>query len=352
MMGMFGRTHARESHLDDVVDVTAGIVADEEGEAEAFVSGRGREATQPFHIPPRGWKDIAFRLKDEWGEDHVTLSGAGVAFYGFLALIPALAALVSILGLVTQGRGDATEVINDLFGALPESAQEELSKQLDAIASSSSSSLSLGLVIGLLLSFWSASAAVGQLLTAINIAYDEDETRSWFVKRAMAIGITVGALVFIAGAVFTVVAFPELIDRTGLGVGTRRLLNILIWPVLAIGFGAALTILYRIAPDRRHARWRWVTPGSVFAVLSWVVVTLGFRLYVSNFGSYNETYGSIAAIIVILLWLWLTAVIVLLGAEINAEIEHQTAHDTTVGADRPLGLRGAAKADSLGALRD
>lgn len=346
---MFGRPRHHEPHLDDVVDVTAGIVADEEGEAEAYVAGRGREATHPHHIPARGWKDIVLRLRHEWGADHITLSAAGVAFYGFLALIPALAALVSILGLASQER-DATEVINDLFGALPETAQEELSKQLEAIASTSSSSLSVGLVIGLLLSFWSASAAVGQLLTAINIAYDEDETRSWFVKRGMAVAITVGALVFIAVAVFSVVAFPEVISRTGLGVGTRRVLNILIWPVLAVGFGIALGILYRIAPDRRHARWRWIAPGSVFAVLAWIAVTLGFRLYVSNFGSYNETYGSIAAVIVILLWLWLTAVIVLLGAEINAEIEHQTAVDTTIGASRPIGRRGAAKADSLGEI--
>jgi membrane protein len=152
--------------------------------------------------------------------------------------------------------------------------------------------------------------------------------------------------------VFVVVGFPELISRTGFGVGTRRLLNILIWPGLALSFGAALAILYRIAPDRSAARWKWVSVGSIFAVVAWVVVTLGFRLYVTWFGSYNETYGSLGAGVVILLWLWLTAVIVLLGAEINAEIEHQTEHDTTVGGAQPMGLRGAVKADTLGKLRD
>ncbi len=336
----------------NVVDVTADLAADAPGGPTApdTVVGRGRDAEHPFQIPRHGWKDIAFRVKDEWGDDHVGLSAAAVAFYSFLALIPALAALVSILGLVARGR-NPEEVITDLFGALPEEARSLLTDQLDTISSQSSGSLSFGLIIGVALSLWTASGAIGQLVNTINIAYDEEETRSWFHRKAMALGLTLGAIVFVAVAVFVVVAFPELISRTGFGVGTRRLLNILIWPGLALSFGCALALLYRIAPDRSAAHWKWVSVGSIFAVLAWVAVTLGFRFYVSSFGSYNETYGSLAAVVVILLWLWLTAVIVLLGAEINAEIEHQTEVDTTVGGDQPIGRRGAVKADTLGKLR-
>ena len=257
---------------------------------------------------------------------------------------------MSILGLFARAR-DANEVIDDLFGALPTDARNLLSGQLEAIAEQSSGSLSFGVAIGVVLSIWTASGAIGQLVNTINIAYDEEETRSWFYRKALALALTLGAVVFVALSVFVVVGFPALIDETGLGIGTRRLLNILIWPFLALAFGAALALLYRIAPDRSAAHWKWVSVGSVFAIVAWVLVTLGFRVYVSRFSSYNETYGSLSAVVVILLWLWLTAVIVLLGAEINAEIEHQTEFDTTVGGEQPIGQRGAVKADTLGTAR-
>jgi len=333
----------------DVVDVTAGLAA--AGVAVSTDEDRGRGAKSPFQIPKRGWKDILLRVKDEWGDDNVGLSAAAVAFYAFLALIPALAAMVSILGLVAQGQ-DVTKLINDLFGALPGEAESLIKGQLEAISEQSSSSLSFGLLIGIALSIWSASGAVGQLMNTINIAYDEEETRSWFFRKGLALLLTLGGILFAATAIFAVIGLPILIERTGLGIGTRRLLNILIWPGLAIMFGIALAVLYRLSPDRRDAHWKWVTVGSMFAIAAWVVVTLGFRLYVSTFGSYNETYGSLSAVVVMLLWLWLTSIIILLGAEINAETEHQTARDTTVGGDQPMGQRGAVKADTLGKASD
>ena len=216
---------------------------------------------------------------------------------------------------------------------------------------SSSQSLSFGLAIGVLLSFWSASTAVGHLLTAINVAYDEHDTRPWYRKRAIALAVTVGAVVFVAAAVFSVVVLPELISRTGLGVDVQRWLRWAIWPGLAIGFGFSLAVLYRIAPDRQAPRWRWVSVGSVAAVLAWLALTFGFRVYVANFASYNETYGSLSAVVVLMLWLWFTAVIVLVGAELNAEAEHQTAIDTTIGPVQPIGERRAVKADSIGPAR-
>jgi membrane protein len=339
----------REPSSKDVVDVTASLFERDVDQVRA--DEHGRNATNPFRITFAGWKDIAVRVKDEWGDDHVGIAAAAVAFYSFLALIPALAAVVSILGLVAQG-DDPARVIDDLFGALPADARDVLVTQLDEISGQSSGTLSFGLVLGLVLSIWSASGAVGQLINTINIAYDEDETRSWQARKGVSLLLTFGATVYVAIAVFMVTALPAIIDASPLGVGTRRLLGVLIWPGLALTFLVALALLYRFAPDRSPARWRWVSVGSVFAVLGWIVVTLGFRLYVVWFGSYNETYGSLAGAVVALLWLWLTAVVVLLGAEINAEMEHQTARDTTVGGDQPMGSRGAIKADTLGELRD
>lgn len=339
----------REPSSRDVVDVTASLFERDVDQVRAGAHGRG--ATNPFRITFAGWKDIAVRVKDEWGDDHVGIAAAAVAFYSFLALIPALAALVSILGLVARG-DDPAQVIDDLFGALPPEARELLTTQLDEISGQSSGTLSFGLVLGLVLSIWSASGAVGQLINTINIAYDEDETRSWQARKGVSLLLTLGAIVYVASAVFVVTALPDIIDSSPLGVGTRRLLGMLIWPGLALSFLLALALLYRFAPDRSPARWRWVSFGSVFAVLGWIAVTVGFRMYVVWFGSYNETYGSLAGAVVALLWLWLTAVVVLLGAEINAEIEHQTARDTTIGGDQPMGSRGAIKADTLGDLRD
>ena len=336
--------------LHDVVDVVGPVATDTVGWTPG-PDDRGRNAEHPGQIPWTGWKDIAFRVKDEWGDDHVGMAAAAVAFYSFLALIPALAALVSILGLVAQG-DDVARLVEDLFGQLPGDAKSLIDDQLRSIADQSSGSLSFGLILSVVLSIWSASGAIGQFIKTINIAYDEEETRSWFFRKGLALGLTVGAVLFVATAVFAVIALPTIIDDTGLGFGMRRLLNILIWPALAVMFGVALAVLYRVAPDRSAAHWTWVTLGSLFSIVAWVIVTLGFRLYVSSFGSYNETYGSLSAVVVMLLWLWLTAIIVLLGAEINAETEHQTARDTTVGGEQPIGRRGAVKADTVGEIRD
>ena len=332
----------------DLVDVTAEMVEDDVDHVRG--TEHGRDAVHPWQIPRRGWADIGLRVKDEWGDDHVGMAAAAVAFYSFLAMIPALAALISILGLVAQ-TDSAESVIGQLFGPLPQDAQAVLTDQLDKISRQSSGSLSFGIVIGVALSIWTASGAIGQFINTINIAYDEEETRSWFRRKGISLLLTFGAILYVAFAVFLVIALPRIIEASPLQFGVQRLISIAIWPALAISFILALAVLYRVAPDRNAARWRWVSVGSIFAVGSWILVTVGFQFYVNNFGSYNETYGSLAGVIVILLWLWLTAVLVLLGAEINAEMEHQTARDTTIGGDQPMGRRGAVKADTLGELR-
>ena len=309
--------------------------------------GRGRQAERPGHIPLRGWKDILYRTRQEIKNDHTSLSAAGVAFFGFLAVVPALAALVSIYGLFA----DPAEVerrVTDLFGALPEEARALLTSQLHSVVDQSSGALGLSVLVGIALSLWSASSGMGHLIEAINVAYDEPETRGMIRKRGLALLFTVGAVIFVVVAVGVIGVLPAALDAMGLASGLRWVINLLLWPLLAVGFVAALALLYRYGPDRDEPRWRWVSGGSIVAVVIWLLASLAFRFYTANFGSYNETYGSLAAVVVLLLWLYLTAFVVLIGAQINSEMEHQTAVDTTEGPSRPLGERDAVMADTIG----
>jgi membrane protein len=311
----------------------------------------GRHARTPSDIPRRGWKDVLTRVRAEMQDDHTTLMAAGVAFYGFLALVPALAATIAIVGLVTTS-SRAEELVDDLFGALPSDAQALLSDQLSSLAGRSGGALSVTLVVSILLSLWAASSGMSNLVEAVNAAYDEDQDRGFVKKRAVALGFTLGAIAFVVVAGFLIGAVPAILRSLDLPGAARWLLTIATWLVLGLMLMAALAVLYRKGPDRDDADWRWVTWGSVVAVVLWVLGSIGFQVYVANFGSYNETYGSLAAIVVLLMWLWISALAVLVGAEVNAEIEHQTAEDTTTGEDRPIGTRGAEMADTIGEPAD
>ena len=314
-------------------------------------SDRGRDAEAPSEIPARGWKDVALRVKDEVADDHMVLAAAGVAFFGFLAVIPALAALVSIAGLVTSP-ADAADRVESLFGGLPAEAKELLSNQLESMAGQSSGSLSLGLIVAIALSLWSASAGMGHLIEGINLAYDEHDDRNVVVRKARALLLTLGAIVFLVAAVVGLAALPALLDATALPSWLQAVLQVVFWPALMIGFGVGLAILYRFGPDRDEPEWRWVSWGVVIAVVLWIIASAGFRIYTATFGSYSESYGSLAAVVVLLMFLFITSFVVLLGAEINSELEHQTAHDTTVGPDEPIGERDAVVADTVGAPAD
>lgn len=304
---------------------------------------RGRAATRPTEIPARGWKDVAVRVKRELADDHTSLSAAGVAFFGFLAVIPALAAVVSILGLITTPN-DAARRADDLFASLPAEARDLLTTQLESLAGRAGSTLTLSLVVSILLALWSASSGMGHLIEAVNVAYDERDERGWIRNKSIALAFTLGAVVFVLFAVGGMTALPAVLDRLGL----PGWLELVYWPVLLAGFMVGLAVLYRYAPHRDEPEWRWVSWGSAIAVLLWVIASIGFRIYAANFASYDESYGSLGAVVVLLLWLQITAFVVLLGAQINAELEHQTAHDTTVGRDRPMGDRNATMADTLG----
>ncbi len=306
----------------------------------------GAHAEKPTEIPRRGWLQVVKRAWKEAKTDQVPLLAAGVAFYSFLALFPAMIAAVMLYGLV-RDPADVQKQIDELSATLPSDAASLLTTQLEALTTTSSSSLGLGLIIGLVLALWSASGGVGNVMTAVNLAYDEEETRGFVKRKLLALGLTVGAIVFVVVAVGMVAVAPAVLDNL-VGAGPLRwALEAARWLGLLVAMSVALGILYKLAPDRDAPQFRWVSIGSVVATVLWLVASLGFSLYVDNFGSYNKTYGALAGVVVLLLWLWLTMYVVLLGAEVNAEAEQQTAEDTTVGPERPMGQRGAVKADSL-----
>jgi membrane protein len=306
----------------------------------------GAQAETPTEIPRGGWVQIVKRAWKEAKSDQVPLLAAGVAFYSFLALFPAMIAAVMVYGLV-RDPADVRRQIAQLSDALPSDAANLLTTQLEAITSTSSQSLGLGLLVSLVLALWSASGGVTNIMTAVNIAYDEEETRGFVKRKLLSLGLTLGAILFVVVAVSAVALAPAVFDSIVDAGPLRWGLEALRWVGLVVAMCVALAILYKVAPDRNDPQLRWVSVGSVVATVVWLVASLGFSLYVDNFGSYNKTYGALAGVVVLLLWLWLTMYVVLLGAEINAEAEQQTVKDSTVGPEQPLGQRGAVKADSL-----
>ncbi|MCJ2071317.1 YihY/virulence factor BrkB family protein [Methylobacterium sp. J-030] len=308
---------------------------------------RGRAAETPAEMTRAGWKDIAVRVYLEFNKDRVLAVAAGVTFYTLLSLFPAIAALVTCYGLFAD-----VNVINDhlaqLHSMLPSGAVELIGDQVKRIAAKGSGSLSVTFFSSLLLSLWSANAAMKAMFDALNVVYEEDEKRNFFWLNLRSLTFTVGALLFIIIALNVIVVVPVALNFLGLG-STAWLLAALRWPAILIVLLGSLSVLYRFGPSREHARWRWVGVGSVVAGLLWLVASLLFSWYVANFGTYNETYGSLGAVIGFMTWIWISSTIVLLGGEINAELEHQTGRDTTTGAPLPIGKRRARMADTVGA---
>jgi membrane protein len=306
----------------------------------------GVRAEKPTHIPAKGWVQI---LKRAWAEnkaDNMPIIGAGVAFFGFLSIFPALIATISLYGLVASPE-QVTEQIESLSDQLPESAQSLLREQLVNITQNSSGALTFSLIVSILAALWSAAGGTGNLITAVNIAYDEVETRNFIKLKALALGLTLGAIVFVLLTFGLIAVVPVVLDALPLGIVGTILAQVLRWVLLLALIAGSLAVLYRVAPDRDAPKMRWVSLGSVVVTVIWAVVSLLFSLYVDNFGSYDRTYGAIAGVIVLMLWLYLTCYLVLLGAEINAEAEHQTAADTTEGRPEPMGRRDATMADEL-----
>jgi membrane protein len=291
-------------------------------------SDRGRTAATPSDIPAKGWWDIGWRIVKGIQEDRVLLVAAGVTFYGLLALFPAIAALVSLFGLFTD----------------PASINEELSR----ISAQGQGNLSFTFVGTLLLSLWGANAATKAIFDALNIIYKEREKRGFISLTIHSLLFTLAGLVMVLLAIAGIILVPITLKLVGAASSsTSALLSVLRWPLLYVALLFALACLYRYGPSRTHPQWRWVTWGSAIAGTVWLVGSLALSWYVSNFGSYNATYGSLGAVIGFLVWMWLSTIIVLVGAEINAEMEHQTARDTTSDVEKPMGHRGARMADDV-----
>jgi membrane protein len=307
----------------------------------------GRRAERPSEIPPRGWFAILRRVKAEVKEDNVTLLAAGVAFYAMLAIFPAIIAVVTVYGMVADPNQVESQV-GEFAKSLPSGADELLTEQLRNVTQAGRQSLSIGLAVSLLAVLWSASSGVQGLVKGLNLVYDERESRGFLKLRGLSLLLTLGAIVVAVVALALITVFPAVIDDLGLGQAGELAASIARWVVLALLVLVALAVVYRLAPDRANPRWRWVSWGAVVALVVWLLGSVGFSWYVDNFGKYNQTYGALAAVIVLLLWLFLSAFAVLLGAELDAESERQTARDTTTGPERPLGERDAEVADTLG----
>src|SRR5829696_1701899 len=310
--------------------------------------GRGRTADVPQEIPPTGWLAIAKRTAKEVKADQVPLLSAGVAFYALLSLFPAIIAGVSIYGLVA----DPTTVrdqIAQLTKVLSPETADLVGQQLVQVTSGAGGALGLATVVGILTALWSASSGMKALITGVNLAYDETETRKFVKLRGLAVLFTLGAMVLVGVALATIVGYPPIADT--LPTVLRWLVAILRFVILGGLLVVGLAVLYRYAPDRDKPKWTWVSGGSGIATLLWVLATIGFALYATFFGNYNKTYGALAGVIILMFWLFLSAFVVLVGAELNTEMELQTAKDTTAGPTKPMGDRDAHAADHVAEAR-
>jgi membrane protein len=319
--------------------------ASHETDPRAVDNGQqGRQAEAPQQIPPRGWMAIAKRTAKEVKADQVPLLGAGVAFYTLLSLFPAIIAGVSIYGLVADPQ-TVRDQIDKLTQMLSPQTADLVGKQLIEVTSSAGGALGVATVVGILTALWSASSGMKALVTGVNLAYDETETRTFVKLRGLSILLTLGAMLLLTVAGATIAGFPPIADN--LPVALQWVVSILRFVVLAVLLILGLAALYRYAPNRDKPKWTWVSWGSVVATVLWILASIGFSIYVNSFGNYNKTYGALAGIIILMFWLYLTAVIVLVGAELNTEMELQTARDTTKGPEQPMGERGGHAADHV-----
>jgi membrane protein len=311
-------------------------------------SGRGRAAEAPWNIPGRGWKDILWRVYSQMNDDHLLTVAAGVVYYCLLALFPALAAFVSLYGLVADASTiDAS--LSSLSGLLPGGGMQILHDALQRLTAKGSTGLSLSFAVGIVVALWSANSGVKAIIDALNAVYGEEEKRGFVRLNLVSLAFTLGGIVSLGVALTVVVAAPIALGHLGLGGVSDALIRILRWPIILVLIVLGLGVVYRYGPSRREPRWQWISVGSVSAAVVWLVASALFSWYIANFGTYDATYGSLGAAIGMMVWMWISMIVILLGAQLNAEIEHQTARDTTIEGDKPMGRRGATKADTIGA---
>jgi membrane protein len=303
-------------------------------------------ASKPSGISMKGWIPVFKRVFKQIQEDNVPIVSAGVAFYFFLALFPAIAAIVSIYGLVVEPAQVEQQMVQ-MADILPEKTHQLIANIMEQIAGKPQDALGWSLIVSVLFSLWSANKATHAVFVGVNIAYHEKDERGFIKMKALELLFTLGAIITGILSISFVVGFPALIDNLNLPGVLQLVFAILRWLILAAIIYFALAVVYKIAPHRHNPKLKWVTPGSIFATVFWLIGSLLFSFFVNKFGNFDQTYGSIAAIIILMLWFFLTGFIVIMGAEFNSEIEHQTRVDTTVGEDRPMGERGAYYADRV-----
>jgi membrane protein len=319
--------------------------------APAREASRGRTADAPWEIPLRGWKDILLRVYDNIGKNRVVAFAAGVTFYSILALFPAIAALVSLYGLFADPATIAGH-LDSLKGVLPGGAVQIIGDELNRLAAQPHQALGATFAVGLATALWSSNAGIKSLFDALNVVHAEPERRGFIKLNAVSLTFTAAAIGFVLVALGAMVVLPLALDYLGLAALADQLIRWLRWPALLLVVMLGLSLLYRFGPSREAPRWRWITWGSAIAAVLWLIVSALFTWYAANFGSYDKTYGSLGAVIGFMVWIWISTIVILLGAEIDAEMEHQTVRDTTTGAPKPLGARGATMADTVGAKQD
>jgi membrane protein len=309
--------------------------------------GHGRFSGSPLQIPWKGWKDILWRTYVRTGEDRLLAIAAGVVFFGLLAVFPAITALVSSYGLFANPSTIGAN-LQSLALLLPEGSFQIVQDQIARVLDKGNATLGATFLFGLGLAIWSANAGVKAVIDALNVVYEEREKRSFIKLNLLSLAFTCSGIAALLLMVSAVVAVPLALDHVGLAPESQFIVSLARWPLMLVILLGALGILYRFGPSRREARWEWLSVGTLAAALLWIAGSSLLSWYLSNFGNYNATYGSLGAAIGLMMWMWMSAIIVLCGAELNSEIEHQTARDTTIGHPKPLGARGAVMADTLG----
>jgi membrane protein len=322
-------------------------VQDDAVAAENREPGHGREARTPHEIPAKGLKDVFWRLYAAINEDRVMLVAAGVTYYLLLALFPAMTALVSLYGFFASP-SQIAERIQFLSAVMPTDALNIFIDQLRSLASQDGSTLSIGLIAGLGIALWSSNNGMKALFEAMNVAYQESEKRSFLKLTGVSLLFTLGAMILVVVLVVAVGVVPAVLSFLSIGSWAETVISLVRWPLMLVFIMGGIALLYRYGPSREPAKARWLSWGTGFATLFWLIASLAVSYYLSNFADYNATYGTLGALIGFMVWTWISVVIVLIGAELNAELEHQTAQDTTTGPDEPMGKRGAYMADHLG----
>lgn len=325
-MGRLGSTH-RRGHLWSlaVVLVLTSVrslrrsslySSRTEAVADSFALARRKEDT-----PPVTWNGLLFALYDNIGKHRVVALAAGVTFYSILALFPAIAALVSLYGLFADPAAIATH-LESVSGVLPGGAIQVVGDELNRLVSQGGGKLGATFLIGLAAALWSANAGMKSLMDALNLVYGVPEQRGVVKFNAISLAFTAGMIGFVLLALAGMVVLPLILEYTG--VNFHQILKVARWPALLVVAGFGLALLYRFGPSSHEARWKWISWGSAFAAVAWLIVSFLFTWYAANFGNYNKTYGSLGAIIGFMVWIWISTIVILLGAEIDAHLEKGT----------------------------